>query len=75
MNILYTTMRGIITMNPLELFLKRIFGIDPELADAAERTERLRAVVNGDIDWMLTCKYKESETIKCDDGNDYQKVK
>ncbi len=61
-------------MNPLELLFKRVFGIDPGLTDATERTNRLRAVVNGDIDWMLTCKYKESKTIKCDDGNDYEKV-
>ena len=63
-------------MGPLEIFLRRLFGIDPGLSDVSARTERLAATMNGDTRWMLTCRPKiEQEIIECDDDNTYKRVK
>ena len=62
-------------MSPLKLFLVRVFGLDPELLSAMDRTDRISAAVNGDAKWMLTCRPKfDQPTIECDDGNTYKKV-
>lgn len=60
-------------MKPLEIFLKRIFGIDPELTRAAKRTDELTATINGDTRWMLSCRPKIQDKIECDDGFIYKK--
>ena len=61
-------------MKVIRALLSMIFRKDPQLSDATERTDRIAAVVNGDTQWMLTCRPKiEVDTIQCDDGNTYKR--
>ena len=60
-------------MGPFEILLRRIFRLDPELQNAAERTRRMAAVVDGDRTWMLTCRPRIEKKIECDDGNTYKR--
>jgi len=62
-------------MNPFKLFFIRVFGLDPELLNTIDRTDKLAATVNGDDRWMLTCKPKVERIIECDNGNVYQRKK
>ena len=59
----------------LNNILKWLFGIDPSLADASERTDKLAAYVDGDTSWMLSCRPKNIDAIECDDGNTYKRDK
>jgi len=61
-------------------FFKIFFGIDPRLAEAEERTNRIKkhmdAVVNGDRTWMMTCRPVDADNhdkIECDNGGVYKK--
>ena len=59
------------------LFLKRLFGIDPVLLDAQERTKKLEATINGEKEWLLVCRplleQAPEEKIECNDREVYIK--
>ena len=57
----------------LRFFINAIFGLGKELRDIDKRVNRVQtAAMNGDAEWMLTCKPKiDIDTIKCNDNHTY----
>ena len=64
-------------INKIRLLLHRLFGIDPGLRDASDRTDRVAATMNGDSKWMLVCQPRDldADAIDCTDGNGYRREK
>lgn len=63
---------------PLRVLLRQLFGFDPVLQEASDKTDQLEAHLEASIDtgtWMLSCKPKDisDTTIECDNGRTYKK--
>ena len=56
-----------------KLFFKMLLGNDPQANENVERTEKLHATVDGEINWMK-CRPKFSQTnhIECENGKTYK---
>lgn len=49
--------------------IKLLFGIDPVLLDAEQRTKQLQATINSEHEWLLLCRPTAGAEIKCDRNN------